>query len=95
MNPLKSGGMAPDFPCQQSKDDLPVTSNIWLGQTALHATIHFFPDAVEQAHLSHEEGAAVIEDLSVVGTLGQRVQPHADCLLSISIPDVKVGQSVS
>lgn len=52
-------------------------------------------DAANQAHLSHEEGAAVIEDLGVVGTLGQSVQPHADCLLSISVPDVKVGQRVS
>lgn len=52
-------------------------------------------DGVNQAHLSHEERAAVIEDLSVVGTLGQSVQPHVDCLLSISIPDVKVGQCVS
>lgn len=50
---------------------------------------------VNQAHLSHEECAAVIEDLGVVGTLGQSVQPHVDCLLSVSIPDVKVGQRVS
>lgn len=52
-------------------------------------------DGVNLAHLSHEEGAAVVEDLSVVGTLGQSVQPHADGLFCISVPDVKVGQRVS
>lgn len=37
----------------------------------------------------------MIEDLSVVGTLSQSVKPHADRLISISSPDVEVGQSVS
>lgn len=46
-------------------------------------------------HLSHEELAAVIEDLGVVGTLSQSVKPHADRLISVSFPDVEVGQSVS
>lgn len=48
-----------------------------------------------RADLSHEEDAAVVEDLGVVGTLGQGVQPHADRLLSAPVPDVKVGQGVS
>lgn len=37
----------------------------------------------------------MIEDLSVVGTLSQSVKPHTDRLISVSSPDVEVGQSVS
>lgn len=37
----------------------------------------------------------MIEDLGVVGALGQSVKPHADRLISVSFPDVEVGQSVS
>lgn len=48
-----------------------------------------------RAHLSHEELAGVIEDLSVVGTLGQSVKPHADRLIAVSFTHVEVGQSVS
>jgi len=46
-------------------------------------------------HLSHEEPAAVVEHLSVVRTLCQGVQPHADRLLWVSSADVEVGQSVA
>lgn len=85
--------MAPDFPCGQNQ-------KLWLLHTALHAMVaeaeaQHPSDAGSQAHLGHEEGAAVVEDLRVVGTLGQRVQPHADRLLSVPVPDVKVGQRVS
>lgn len=45
-------------------------------------------------HLGHEELAGVVEDLGVVGTLGQSVKPHADRLITVSSPDVEVGQSV-
>lgn len=46
-------------------------------------------------HLSHQEFAGVIEDLSGVRALSQRVEPHADRLLWVSLPDVELGQSVS
>lgn len=37
----------------------------------------------------------MIEDIGVVGTLGQGVKPHADGLISVSILDVEVGQRIS
>lgn len=37
----------------------------------------------------------MIEDLCVVGTLCQSVEPHADCVIAVSLPDVEVGQSIS
>lgn len=37
----------------------------------------------------------MIEDLCIVGALGQSVKPHADRLISVSFCDVEVGQSVS
>lgn len=36
----------------------------------------------------------MVEDLGIVGTLGQSVQPHADCLITVSSPEVEVGQSI-
>lgn len=37
----------------------------------------------------------MIEDLGVVGTLGQSVEPHSDRLICVSSPDVELSQSVS
>lgn len=36
----------------------------------------------------------MVENLCVVGTLGQSVKPHADRLVCASLPDVEVGQSL-
>lgn len=37
----------------------------------------------------------MVEDLGVVGALGQSVQPHADRPVALSLPDVQLGQGVS
>lgn len=47
------------------------------------------------SHLGHEELAGVVEDLGVVGTLGQSVEPHADGGAGVSFGDVHLGQSVA
>lgn len=47
------------------------------------------------SHLGHEEAAAVVEHLGVVGTLSQSEQPHADRLVCVPLQDVELGQSVS
>lgn len=46
-------------------------------------------------HLLHEKLAGVIENLGVIGTLGQSVEPHSDRLICVSSPDVELSQSVS
>ena len=46
-------------------------------------------------HLGHEEAAGVVEDLCVVGTLGQGVEPDGDRLLPVALAMVEVRQGVA
>lgn len=48
-----------------------------------------------EPHPSHEEPAAAVEDLGIVRTLGQRLQPEVDRLLLVALLEVQLGQRVS
>lgn len=62
------------------------------GFSSLEADLQGDPS---RTHLGHEEAAGVVEDLAVVGTLGQRPQPRADRLLPVALAVVEVRQDVT